>query len=176
MFCAQIVGKPLTKPEPTAAPAAAAAVVRTRRRVTREVERAFSFMDSSVFGQARNRLFRGVAPMLAASAASLGCDQSFAFPAARVKPAPLRRFRSGRNHLLLDPYTSSQGAFVLKRHRRRVLERYPSRVKQGNFVGRAPALFLASDDLAYFAGNVLLMNEALCEGNVDFTVRPTLTD
>jgi hypothetical protein len=26
--------------------------------------------------------------------------------------------------------TGSQGAFVLKRHRRRVLERYPSRVKQ----------------------------------------------
>jgi hypothetical protein len=37
-------------------------------------------------------------------------------------------------------------------------------------------LFLAGDNLADFAGNVLLTHEAFCEWNVDFTVLPTLTD
>jgi hypothetical protein len=57
MFCAQIVGKPLTKPEPMAALARPAAPLRTRRRLTREFERALPFMDSSLFGQARTGFF-----------------------------------------------------------------------------------------------------------------------
>jgi hypothetical protein len=56
------------------------------------------------------------------------------------------------------------------RRRRRVLKRNASRVKQSIFVVGAPALFLASDDLSDFANDVLLVNEAICEWNVDFAV------
>src|SRR5262249_44816397 len=68
MFCAQIVGKPLTKPEPMAPPARPAAPLRSRRRLTRGFERALSFMTSSSL--VRPELaFRGRTSTLAASAA-----------------------------------------------------------------------------------------------------------
>jgi hypothetical protein len=72
--------------------------------------------------------------------------------------------------------TGSQGAFVLKRHRRRVLERYSSRVKQGYLIVRAASLLPAGDDFADFAGDVLLADQALRQRHVDLAVGPALAD
>src|SRR5918997_1048421 len=83
---------------------------------------------------------------------------------------------SGRDHLFLDADAGGEGAFVLQRHRRRVLEREARRVEDGNLALRGAAFDLAGYDLPDLADDVVLCDDALPQGDVDLAVRPALAD
>ena len=52
----------------------------------------------------------------------------------------------------------------------------PVEFKQRDLVVRAAALLLAGDDLADFAGDVLLADQSLGQRHIDLAVRPALAD
>src|SRR3990172_7505697 len=191
MFCAQIVGKPLIAPEPTARPAAAAAPLSIGRRLMparsvaagRRPDFAILLAICASFAKIR-RTGRPPFPLSLES-------EGPAWPAgARIgswtllpPPDPVKRgtvgpspARSGRDHLLFDADPGGAGAFVFQRHRRRILQRDPGRIEEGDVAVGEAARFPADDHLADLAHDVALLDQALGERHVDLAVRAALPD
>src|ERR687893_2922775 len=87
------------------------------------------------------------------------------------RPLPL-----GRDHLLLDAHAGRDRPLVLERHRVRVLQRDPGRVEDRYLVVRLPALELPGDHLPDLTRDVVLGEQALRQGDVDFAVLAALAD
>src|SRR5262245_41735226 len=93
---------------------------------------------------------------------------------ARAKP-PTRRSSRG-DHLLLDADAGGDGALVLQRHRRGVLQGDARGVEDRDLILALAALELAADDLADLAGDVVLGDRALAQRDVDLAVLAALAD